>query len=148
MEEVQKLRRELDKAMEKRDYVAINLIRTKLNALLRDSKEDVTLADMIRDLPNSDKYHLICMMHRVFIYSKLLSTSCEDFISSLKAIAPSAEVVIVDKSRQAIKSLEEIANIINADEVIKADFSQLIDSISITVKNFIYKHEAVLKKKL
>lgn len=148
MEEVQRLRRELEKAIQRRDYVEINLIRTKLNKLLAGCKEDITLADMIRNLPNSSKYNLICMMHRVFIYSKLLGISSEDFISSLKEIEPTAEVDIVDKSRQAIKSLKEIADIINADEVIKADFSQLISSIKLTVDNFIYKHEAVIKKKL
>lgn len=148
MEEVQRLRRELEKAIQRRDYVEINIIRTKLNRLLTSCKEDITLADMIRNLPNSSKYNLICMMHRVFIYSKLLGISSEDFISSLKEIEPTAEVAIVDKSRQAIKSLKEIADIINADEVIKADFSQLISSIKLTVDNFIYKHEAVIKKKL
>ena len=148
MEEVQRLRRELEKAIQRRDYVEINLIRTKLNKLLASCKEEVTLSDMIRNLPNSSKYNLICMMHRVFIYSKLLGISSEDFISSLKEIEPTAEVAIVDKSRQAIKSLKEIADIINADEVIKADFSQLISSIKLTVDNFIYKHEAVIKKKL
>lgn len=148
MEEVQRLRRELEKAIQRRDYVEINLIRTKLNRLLTSCKEDITLADMIRNLPNSSKYNLICMMHRVFIYSKLLGISSEDFISSLKEMEPTAEVAIVDKSRQAIKSLKEIADIINADEVIKADFSQLISSIKLTVDNFIYKHEAVIKKKL
>ena len=148
MEEVQKLRRDLEKAMQRRDYVEINILTAKLDKLLASSKEDITLADMIRNLPNSSKYQLICRMHRVFIYSKLLGVSCEDFIGSLKAIEPSAEVVIVDKSRLAIKNLKEIADIINADEVIKADFTQLMDSIKLTVDNFIYKHEAVIKKKI
>lgn len=148
MEEIERLRRELVAAANKRDYVGMNIIRTKLNKLLAECKEDITLADLIRDLTNTERYNLICMMHRVFIYSKLLGISCEDFLGVLKTIDPSAEVGIVDKSRKAIKSLNEIADIINADEVIKADFTQLMSSIKLTVDNFIYKHEAVIKKKL
>ena len=135
------LRSKLCEAVKKNEYLKILKLQKEIVELEQIlGQEEITVKELIKELPQSEKDKIVVLMNKVFAMADLLHGYANDFQSVMSKLEPNIiDVPVCKTARSASKMCLQITKEVSKHKDIKfvEDFQDMCDEIDLVASNII-----------
>lgn len=94
-------------ALSRRNYVKASQIQSEITRELQ-RRETTSLGSLLPDMTREERVKVLCLMHKLFVFSDILYGSALEFSEYLKRFDKSIDVEVVKQAKEASRLAREL----------------------------------------